>query len=118
MIEPLTLTKRAFRTLLYGVILSFFYDIVHLSLRSSFYWDFELFYHDTERGVRRFSLICAYLLVFFKFFQMIIMWKVSVDYDEIVRYKARSNPLDFDLESENSEMFTPSQRSELTAYNM
>ena len=57
MIEPLTLTKSSFRTLLIGVILSFFFDIFHLVLRSSFYWDFELFYHDTERGVRRFSLI-------------------------------------------------------------
>lgn len=57
MIEPLSLTKSAFRTLLIGVIISFFYDILHLCLRSSFYWSFELYFHDTERGVRRFSLI-------------------------------------------------------------
>jgi hypothetical protein len=57
MIEPLSLTKSSFRTLLIGVILSFFYDILHLSLRTGFYWSFELFYHDTERGIRRFSLI-------------------------------------------------------------
>jgi len=57
MIEPLNLTKGSFRILLVGVIISFFYDIIYLSLRSGFYWDFELFFHDTERGVRRFSLI-------------------------------------------------------------
>lgn len=57
MIDPFALTKHRFRILLAGVVLSFFFDIVFLSITSSYWWDFELFFHDTERGIRRFSLV-------------------------------------------------------------
>ena len=117
MIEPLTLTKSSFRTLLIGVVISFFYDIVHLIMRTGFYWSFELFYQDTERGVRRFSLIWAYILLVVKLFQMFIMWKVSIDYDEIIRYKARhSKVIDFEGDSEDTEGWANDKRLENTVY--
>ncbi|CAI2365549.1 unnamed protein product [Moneuplotes crassus] len=117
MIEPLTLTKGSFRTLLLGVFISFFYDIIHLILRSGYYWNFELFYNDPEKSVCRFSLICAYLLLLVKFFQMFVMWKVSVDYDEVMRYKNRNKALDFEGESENFSRDSDSRRLENTVYN-
>lgn len=116
LIEPLSLTKNAFRTVLLGIFISFFYDILHLCLRSHFYWSFELFYNDTERGVRRFSLISAYVLLFVKFFQMFIMWKVSVDYDEILRFKMKSKQYEIEGDSENSDVFTNTRRFENTVY--
>lgn len=100
MIKPLALPKSSIRILLYGIVISFLFDIIHLSLRSAFYWDYELFFHDTERGVRRFSLICAYLLVFFKFFQMVAMWKVSVDYNEILNDNTKKHVIDIETDSE------------------
>lgn len=57
MIEPLTLTKGAFRTLLLGVVISFFFDIFHIIMRAGFYWDFELYFQDNEKGIRRFAVI-------------------------------------------------------------
>ena len=113
MIEPLTLTKGAFRTLLLGVIISFFFDIFHIIMRASFYWDFELYFQDNEKGIRRFALIWAIILLLVKFFQMIIMWKVSVDYDEILRYKQQKRTKEGD--SETSQVFTP-RRLENTVY--
>jgi hypothetical protein len=71
--------------LLGGITISFFYDIIFLAITSGYWWDFELFMHDTEKGIRRFSLIMYYILVFVKFFQIFVMWKVSTDYDEVVR---------------------------------
>lgn len=37
------------------------------------------------------------------------MWKVSVDYDEIVRYKQRNIKHDLEGDSENSQIFYPNK---------
>jgi hypothetical protein len=48
---------------------------------------------------------------------MFIMWKVSVDYDEVIRYKARNNKLiDFEGDSEDTEGWANDKRLENTVY--
>jgi len=44
------------------------------------------------------------------------MWKVSVDYDEVQRYK-RSKAMNFEGDSEASDEFNNSKRLENTVYN-
>lgn len=43
------------------------------------------------------------------------MWKVSVDYDEIIRYKQK-NQLRFESDSEASDVFSNTRRLENTVY--
>lgn len=47
---------------------------------------------------------------------MFVMWKVSVDYDEVVRYKSRNNALDFEGDSRGSEAWANANRLENTVY--
>jgi hypothetical protein len=57
------------------------------------------------------------VLLVVKLFQMFIMWKVSVDYDEVIRYKARNNKLiDFEGDSEDTEGWANDKRLENTVY--
>lgn len=48
---------------------------------------------------------------------MFVMWKVSVDYDEVMRYKNRNKALDFEGESEDFSRDSDSRRLENTVYN-
>jgi len=47
---------------------------------------------------------------------MFVMWKVSVDYDEVLRYKMKTKTVDFLNDSEASEG-QDSRRLENTVYN-
>jgi hypothetical protein len=55
--------------------------------------------------------------MFVKLFQMIVMWKVSVDFNEIIRYKEwNKKQRDLEADSESSEVFSNSRRFENTVY--
>ena len=45
---------------------------------------------DLERGVRKFSLISTYVMVFFKLFVILIFWKASMDFTKIIKNKDRT----------------------------
>ena len=45
---------------------------------------------DLERGVRKFSLIMTYVMVFFKLFVILVFWKASMDFTKIIKNKDRT----------------------------
>ena len=48
---------------------------------------------------------------------MFVMWKVSVDYDEVIRYKSRKQTYDLENDSDTSDAFANTKRLENTVYN-
>ena len=40
---------------------------------------------DVERGVRRFSLLMTYVMVFYKLFVILVFWKASMDFVRIIK---------------------------------
>ena len=40
---------------------------------------------DVERGVRRFSLLMTYVMVFYKLFVILVLWKASMDFMRIIK---------------------------------
>ena len=88
-LHPERAERNYFRYLVLGLVISLFYDIFWLFIKSGEYHS-ELNVEDggSETKVRRFSLYMSYFNFFFRIFMTLVFWKDSLDF-EIISSNAR-----------------------------
>lgn len=90
-LHPERVERNYFRYLVLGLVVSLFYDVFWLFIKSGEYHT-ELNVEDggTETKVRRFSLYISYFNFFFRIFMTLVFWKDSLDF-EIISSNARKS---------------------------
>jgi hypothetical protein len=89
-LEPDNVERDYFRYLVLGLVMSLFFDIFWLFIKSGEYHT-ELNTEDggVETSIRRFSLYVSYFSLIFRVFMALVFWKDSIDFDQIIRGHAR-----------------------------
>lgn len=83
--EPENIKRDFFRMLVLGIVISLFYDIFWLFMKSGEYHsDINLEDGGLETRVRRFSLYVSYFAFFFRIFMGLVFWKDSIDFESII----------------------------------
>jgi len=102
-LHPERAERNYFRYLVLGLVLSLFYDVFWLFIKSAEYRT-EMSIEDggTEVSVRRFSLYMSYLNFFFRIFMTHIFWKDSLDF-EIISSNARRSSSRYRSEQQEQE---------------
>lgn len=67
-------------------LLSIPFEIIYLVIFSEFYW-FKASGWDVELGTRRTVLVINYIKLFWKILLWPLLWKITIDFEETVRYK-------------------------------
>ena len=80
------LNKRAYWVATIGALFSLFFDLVFLVVFSEFYWH-KVQGWDMDLSVRRFVIIINYIKLVIKIFLLPLLWKITIDFEETVRYK-------------------------------
>jgi hypothetical protein len=85
-----TLKRWQFRLIVVGLIMSWLSDILWMIFHTSSWWAPANYDGDCELALRRFVVIVTYLSFIFRVFIFLVFWKLSVDFNRLV--KGRSDP--------------------------
>lgn len=81
--------KTTFRTLVLGIVISWVYDLMWLFLQN---WTEDFRYDGgAELGIRKFALFFSYISFFFRILVVMVFWKDSMDFNEIIKSSGISN---------------------------
>ncbi len=87
------LVKHAYRAACIGTLLSLPFDLVYLIIFSEFYWHKAMGY-DPELHWRRTVLVINYIKFIWKLLFWFLLWKITIDFEETVRYKTSKHYYD------------------------
>jgi len=87
------LVKKAYRTACIGTLISFVFDLFYLVIFSEYYW-YKASGWDNEVHVRRFVIVINYIKFIWKILFWFFLWKITIDFEETVRYKTSKHYYD------------------------
>jgi len=66
-------------------------DLLWIILHTSSWWRRAKYDGDVELTLRRFVVIVTYFSILFKVFLLLIFWKLSIDFNRLVRSRNQLN---------------------------
>jgi len=86
-----SIPRYLFRLILVGLVFSWFSDFMWFLLHTSTWWDRAAYDGDVELTLRRVVVIISYLSFLFRIFVIVIFWKLSVDFNRLIRNRNRTS---------------------------
>lgn len=74
-----------FRIVVGGLVISWLADVAWMILRTTSWWSRAAYDGDVELTLRRICVVVTYLSFLFRFFLLLIFWKLSVDFSRLVK---------------------------------
>lgn len=88
---PQSISRQTFRGLVLLLVISWVYDFLTLFLIDSSASEEDEEDGGNEYKLRRFTRLIAYIALIFKVIVVLVFWKDSLDFRNIIRQKAGSN---------------------------